>query len=242
MNQISIKDMNNQIVEVFLVRYFKYKNTNYLIYTLNETDEKGFIKLYIVKLMKQFNEWIAKTIKDEEEWKRMQLIVKNILKEIKNSNIESFIDLDVSEINNIKIQEARYFKLEKNLKEMLTLNTEQNIIEDIQMDELPKMEEIAPVKIEINEESLVNSSETINIIEDDETNNIEMTNINEYVETISPEIASINEENIQQVTEELDYKKLYLELKKDNEELNEVMSDMLLELGKYRAKYGKIEG
>lgn len=214
MNQISIKDMNNQIIEVFLVRYFKYKNTNYLIYTLNETDEKGFIKLYIVKIMKQFNEWIAKTIKDEEEWKRMQLIVKNILKEIKNDKIESFIDLDVSEIKNIKIQEARYFKLDQNLKNILTLKFEQSNIEKIQMDELPKMEDIAPVKVEMNEEQPIINQEKIEVIE----------------------------EPNQQVEEELDYKALYLELQKDNEELNEIMADMLIELGEYRTKYGKIEG
>ena len=214
MNQISIKDMNNQIIEVFLVRYFKYKNTNYLIYTLNETDEKGFIKLYIVKIMKQFNEWIAKTIKDEEEWKRMQLIVKNILKEIKDGTVESFVDLDISQINNIKIQEARYFKLDKNLKEMLTLKFEQSNIEKIQMDELPKMEDIAPVKVEMNEEQPIINQEKIEVIE----------------------------EPNQQVEEELDYKALYLELQKDNEELNEIMADMLIELGEYRTKYGKIEG
>ena len=45
----------------------------------------------------------------------------------------------------------------------------------------------------------------------------------------------ISEENI-------DYKALYMELKKDNDELNEIMSDMLLELAEYRTKYGKIEG
>ena len=214
MNQINIKDMNNQIIEVFLVRYFKYKNTNYLVYTLNETDEKGFIKLYIVKIMKQFNEWISKTIKDEEEWKRMQLIVKNILKEIKDGTVESFVDLDISQINNIKIQEARYFKLDKNLKEMLTLNCEHVNIEEIKMDELPKMEEIAPVKVEMNEEQPIINQENIEVIE----------------------------ESNYQVEEKLDYKALYLELQKDNEELNEIMADMLIELGEYRTKYGKIEG
>ena len=121
MNKISIKDVNNQIIDATLVRYFKYKNTNYLIYTFNDIDEKGFVKLYLVKIMKQFNEWIAKTIKDEDEWKRMQLIVKNILKEIKNDNIESFIDLNISDIQNIKIKEARYFKLDKKLMQMLSV-------------------------------------------------------------------------------------------------------------------------
>lgn len=197
MNKISIKDVNNQIIDATLVRFFKYKNTNYLIYTFNDIDEKGFVKLYLVKIMKQFNEWIAKTIKDEEEWKRMQLIVKNILKEIKNDNIESFIDLNISDIQNIKIKEARYFKLDKKLMQMLSVDKSTENIDDIKLEQLPNMEDIAPVKIKMNEE--------------------------------------ISEENI-------DYKALYMELKKDNDELNEIMSDMLLELAEYRTKYGKIEG
>lgn len=197
MNKISIKDVNNQIIDATLVRYFKYKNTNYLIYTFNDIDEKGFVKLYLVKIMKQFNEWIAKTIKDEEEWKRMQLIVKNILKEIKNDNIESFIDLNISDIQNIKIKEARYFKLDKKLMQMLSVDKSTENIDEIKLEQLPNMEDIAPVKIKMNEE--------------------------------------ISEENI-------DYKALYMELKKDNDELNEIMSDMLLELADYHTKYGKIEG
>ena len=197
MNKISIKDVNNQIIDATLVRYFKYKNTNYLIYTFNDIDEKGFVKLYLVKIMKQFNEWIAKTIKDEEEWKRMQLIVKNILKEIKNDNIESFIDLNISDIQNIKIKEARYFKLDKKLMQMLSVDKSTENIDDIKLEQLPNMEDIAPVKIKMNEE--------------------------------------ISEKNI-------DYKALYMELKKDNDELNEIMSDMLLELAEYHTKYGKIEG
>lgn len=202
MNKISIKDVNNQIVEVFFVRYFKYKNTNYLIYTMNEKDEKGFIKLYLVKIMKQFNEWIAKTIKDEEEWKRMQLIVKSILKEIKNNNIKSFIDLDVQEIINIKIKEARYFKLDEKLMQILSLENTPVDIDNAQLEGLPSMEDIAPVKLQ------------------------------EYEEV---------KEEIKQ-NEELDYKSLYIELQKDNEELNETMSDMLLELAEYRSKYGEIKG
>lgn len=196
MNKMNIKDANNQMIEVFLVRYFKYKNTNYLIYTLNEVDEKGFIKLYLVKIMKQFNEWIAKTIKDDEEWKRMQLIVKNILKEIKSGNIESFNDLDISDIQNIKVKEARYFKLDENLMKLLSNNIQHQEIENIDFNQLPNMDEIAPVNVEIKEQTL----------------------------------------------EEPDYKSLYMEIKKDNDELNETMSDMLMELAEYRAKYGKLEG
>ena len=138
-----------------------------------------------MKIMKQFNEWIAKTIKDDIEWKKMQSIVQQILKELKSSKISSFQDLDVSSISNVKIKEARYSANEA---------TESQLLEN-----LPSMNELSPVQIEKSEDLK-------------------------------------NSENA-----EVDYKKLYEELKKDNEELNETMADMLIELSGYRAKYGKIE-
>lgn len=162
-------------------------------------DEKGYIKLYLVKIMKQFNEWIAKTIKDDIEWKKMQSIVQQILKELKSSKISSFQDLDVSSISNVKIKEARYFKLDEKLVKMLTLDSANEATESQLLENLPSMNELSPVQIEKSEDLK-------------------------------------NSENA-----EVDYKKLYEELKKDNEELNETMADMLIELSGYRAKYGKIE-
>ena len=192
MSKLIIKNFDNNKVEVDVIRYFKYKNTNYLIYTLNEIDEKGFTKLYIVKIMKQFNLLVAKTLKDEQEWKQIQQIVKELVTELKNNKLNEFVDLDIENLNNIKIKEARYFKLDKKLLSILTVNNEENQKE--KLDELPSMNEISPVPItEVND----NSS---------------------------------------------DYKTMYLELKKDNDELNNIMADMLIELGEYRSKYGKLEG
>ena len=192
MSKLIIKNFDNNKVEIDVIRYFKYKNTNYLIYTLNEIDEKGFTKLYIVKIMKQFNLLVAKTIKDEQEWKQIQQIVKELVTELKNNKLNEFVDLDIENLNDIKIKEARYFKLDKKLLSILTVNNEENQKE--KLDELPSMKEISPVPItEVND----NSS---------------------------------------------DYKTMYLELKKDNDELNNIMADMLIELGEYRSKYGKLEG
>lgn len=194
MSKINIKDANNAIIEVEFIRYFKRKETSYFIYTQNELDEKEFVKLYIVKIMKQLGEFISKSINDEEEWKQIQLIVKKFIKEIKDNNIQHFFDLDKSDIANIKIKEARFFKLDKKLMGLLKKDdniTNTNIdISNINLEELPSMDEISPVKVEETGEN---------------------------------------------------YKELYSELRKDNEELNEVMSDMLLELSEYRAKYGDIK-
>lgn len=194
MSKISIKDANNTIMEVEFIRYFKYKDTSYFIYTQNELDEKEFIKLYIVKIMKQFGEFISKSINDDDEWKQIQLIIKKFVKEIKDSNIQHFFDLDKNDIINIKIKETRFFKLDRNLMEQLKKNDDNTNLSvnmgNINLDQLPGMNEISPVKIEENGQN---------------------------------------------------YKELYFELKKDNEELNEIMSNMLLELSEYRVKYGNIK-
>lgn len=186
MIKLNIKSFDNSNIEIDVVRYFKYKNTKYLIYTLNETDEKNFVKLYIVKIMRQFNLLIAKTIKDEQEWKQIQQIIKKLVTELKNNELNDFVDLNVDNLNSIKIKEARYFKLDKNILTILS----NNLTESKLLDELPTLEEISPVPIH----------------------------------------------------ESCDYKEMYLKLQNDNEELNNIMADMLIELGEYRSKYGKLEG
>lgn len=186
MSKLNIKSFDNSNIEIDVVRYFKYKNTNYLIYTLNETDEKNFIKLYIVKIMKQFNLLIAKTIKDEQEWKQLQQIIKKLVTELKNNELNDFVDLSLDNLDNIKIKEARYFKLDKKILSILSNEFGESKL----LDELPSMKEISPVPIQ----------------------------------------------------ETCDYKEMYLKLQSDNEELNNIMADMLIELGEYRSKYGKLEG
>lgn len=196
MSIISVKNINNETIDVNVIRYFKYKNTKYFIYTFDEIDERGFIKLYIVKIMKQFDDWIAKTIIDENEWKHLQQIIKEIIKQLKDEEYDNIFDLDVNEIRNIKIKEARYFKLDKRLMDILIQKNEINNENEI-LNNLPNMQEILPIEIRKN-----CANDNLNI----------------------------------------DYKKLYFELKKDNEELNEIMSDMLLELSEYHYKYGVLKG
>ena len=144
MSKLKIKIFDNSNIEIDVVRYFKYKNTNYLIYTLNETDEKDFIKLYIVKIMKQFNLLIAKTIKDEQEWKQLQQIIKKLVTELKNNELNDFVDLSLDNLDNIKIKEARYFKLDKKILSILSNEFGESKL----LDELPSMKEISPVPIQ----------------------------------------------------------------------------------------------
>lgn len=123
MERITLIDSNNRKVRVYLVRFFKFNNDKYLIYTLNEKDEKNYIKLYLVKVMEEFGRYLSYHISEDEEWQYTQNILKTILKEIKYNQEKTFSDLDYNTINGMKIQKARIFKFDERLVTLLTSNT-----------------------------------------------------------------------------------------------------------------------
>ena len=122
MEKITITSGDNSKMSVDLVRYFKFKNDYFLIYTMNEMDEKGYLKLYLVKIMEELGNPIAYTIKNDKEWTGMQNIIKKVLKEIKTNKKRNLVDLDYSGIQEIKIVNPRFFKLDPKLVETLASN------------------------------------------------------------------------------------------------------------------------
>lgn len=122
MEKITITSGDNSKMSVDLVRYFKFKNDYFLIYTMNEIDEKGYLKLYLVKIMEELGNPIAYTIKNDKEWTGMQNIIKKALKEIKTNKKRNLVDLDYSGIQEIKIVNPRFFKLDPKLVDTLASN------------------------------------------------------------------------------------------------------------------------
>ncbi len=120
MKKINLFDSNDRKVQVSLVRFFKFNNDMYFIYTLNEKDEKNYIKLYMVKVMEEFGRYLSYHISDDSEWRYTQTILKTILKEIKYNQERTFTDLNSETLNGMKIQKARIFKFEKDLVDLLT--------------------------------------------------------------------------------------------------------------------------
>lgn len=119
MRKILFTNKDNLKQQVDLIRYFKYKNDYYLIYTLNERDEKNFLKLYLVKVLKELDEYIGYNISENDEWKKMQGIIKKVIKDIKNGKRNSFEDVDCNEIMGIGIVDPRSFKLDQELVDIL---------------------------------------------------------------------------------------------------------------------------
>lgn len=126
MIKILLTNNDNSDIEVDLIRYFKYKNDYFLIYTLGETDEKNYLKLYLVKIMEELGETISINIKDDNEWKSMQGLMKRVLKEIKSNKTKLLEDLPYEEIVGIKVVNPRFFKLDHELANTLSSNYLEN--------------------------------------------------------------------------------------------------------------------
>lgn len=81
--QITIVNHEQEEEKVELVTYLNSKDnkSQYIVYTKNEKQPNGDIVIYISKLIEEDNIKKIIEIKDEEEWKQVQ----NLLKEIANT-------------------------------------------------------------------------------------------------------------------------------------------------------------
>ena len=364
MKKMMITNPDGTKMNVDLVRYFKFCNNCYLIYTIGEFDEKNYQKLYLMKVLEELGVPVIQNIKDETEWKGMQKIVKKVIKELKTKKMVETKDLDYSLIDGIKVSNPRFFKLDQKLVDILSSNYFENELSDsndetiespiayqpqepiddinnvvpnvditplesqekTSTDIIPEVmpienKEVNPVELESlivaqpqepiddlnnvvpnvdvtplesQEKTLTNIIPEVIPIENKEINPVELESpiayqpqepiddINNVVPNVDitplesqekistdiiPEVMSIEDKKINPVELEspivaqpqepiddlnnqieikkennsIDYKELYLTLKKENDSINETMETLLNELIKYKEKYGELD-
>ena len=139
-----IKNINGEDVELEVIRYFTNNDVEYLIYSLNEIDDAGYIKLYASKIVGNN----ASIISDEEEWNLVKEIIKQIVKNNRDGSALDVIDLNENNLNNVTLVDTRVFKLQGNLVTLLSENKnikeEDNVINEeieIETDVLEELEE-----------------------------------------------------------------------------------------------------
>ena len=78
--KIIIVDQDNNETEVELVTYLNTRdNANqYIVYTKNEKQPNGDVIIYISKLIEEQDKKKLVEISDEEEWKNVQVLLKEI--------------------------------------------------------------------------------------------------------------------------------------------------------------------
>ena len=156
MKKFAITNGDNTKMTVNLIRYFSFKNDNFLIYDMGETDEKGYLKLYLVRIMEELGFPVVQTIRNEADWASMQGIVKKVLKELKNNKKKQLIDLNYKDIEGIKVANPRFFKLDPKLVEILG----SNYLEDtVSIENVPTVENISNAQPAVAENNYLESIE-----------------------------------------------------------------------------------
>ena len=79
-NKIIIVDTEGKEEEVELVTYLNTKDSmnQYIVYTKGEKQSNGDIIIYISKLIEEDNKKKIVEINDDEEWKNVQTLLKEI--------------------------------------------------------------------------------------------------------------------------------------------------------------------
>lgn len=116
-----MKNINDEFIDIEVIRYFINNDTEYLIYSLNEIDDKGYTKLYASKIVGTK----ACIITDNDEWNLVKEIIKDVVRSNRDGNELNIVDLDEDNLEDITLQDTRVFKLQGNLVNLLSENKKQ---------------------------------------------------------------------------------------------------------------------
>lgn len=158
MNKRIMTNIQGSNLDCEIIRYFEKNNNKYLIYSLNEMDEVGYVKLYASKIVDKH----ARIITDDDEWTFIKETIKDIVRNNRDGVSLDIIDLNENELEKIILEDNRIFKLQGNLVNLL-------------------MENKKVVSNDIYEETAVNSEDVL-IKDDYETLYREMVTKNELLE------------------------------------------------------------
>ena len=143
-----IKNTNGDNVDLEVIRYFTNNDTEYLIYSLNETvdsgDEIGYTKLYASKIIGTK----ACIITDNDEWNLVKEIIKDIVRCNRDGRDLNIVDLNENNLDDIILQDTRVFKLQGNLVNLLSEN--KNIKDEITFipEDVESSDEIEDVELD----------------------------------------------------------------------------------------------
>ena len=111
MTRLSVILPTGEKVDAEIVRYFDAYGKKYLVYTLNEKDEQGFVKLYVAKVNGTPKALIGEFIEDDNEWSVLKSEFKKIIGENGDSGRTSANDMNPAELENVNVRGHRIIKL-----------------------------------------------------------------------------------------------------------------------------------
>ena len=198
-----------------IIRYIEMNKEKYIIYTLKEIDDEGYEKLYINKYVDNEEDLIS-----DINWDELKKEIPNIVKQIRNQDITSFKDLNLSEVEKVNLNYSRPFKLKV------------NVVDSI------KKEEDVNLESELN--NLLGEISTV----DEENNNQENNELDKFLEDIDKK-EEVEESTAKTPTEskiEIDQLKEEVKRQKQtNELLQNKIIELEIELNNYKSKLNDIK-
>ena len=122
MAKLGIMLPTGERVEAEIVRYFDAYGKKYLVYTLNEKDEQGFVKLYVAKVDGAPKALVGEFIGDDNEWSVLKGEFKKIIGENSDSGRTSANDMNPGDLENINVRGHRIIKLMESYVNLLGAN------------------------------------------------------------------------------------------------------------------------
>ena len=121
MEKVTISNEKGENGLVNVVRYFQNNGTQYLIYSLNEVDEAGYTRLYVVKINGVNGNYTAE-MPNESEWNDVKNLIKLIVKANKEGMPVPVQDINPKKLTNIILKDKKVFKLNTSLVNDLESN------------------------------------------------------------------------------------------------------------------------
>lgn len=118
MENVMIKNAQGEQINIKVIRYFKLNGLEYLVFSLNEVDEGGYVKLYIAKV----NNNMANTITDDVEWNLIKDTIKTVIKSNKDNLPLHITDLDTKKLVDIQLFDQKVFKISDSFLQLLSAN------------------------------------------------------------------------------------------------------------------------
>lgn len=235
MDNIVVKNAEGQQLNINIVRFFRLNSMEYLIFSLNEVDEGGYVKLYITKVKDN----TANTIVDDVEWNMIKDTIKTIIKSNKDNFPLPIVDLNVKKINDLQVIDQKVFKLNDSLLKLLSANKKEESyvepsvdvsapVEPLNSDNILSVE--LPNQYNVNlEQNVPNTSQTVN----SDSAVVPPTNFTDSIGDNSDYQISSEDNGQQSSNDVVDYKILYEDelnknagLIKENENYKNVIEQM----------------
>ena len=224
MEKITILNPHRDSFEVDVLRYFVMGDANILLYTLNESDEDGNVRLYVTKIINGVTQALT-----DEEWTLVKASIRTIVSENREGKPLTVRDLNYKEIEGLVVEHLKVFKLAGEVLEDLGANKKK--YDDNQA---PSVLPVSPVDA-VYTPSYINSQ--VNV----QPQNVEAPKMDsEFLGHRETSEVTKNVNPTVQQPVSVDYKAMYEEVEKEKKKLKEEIFDLQNQTLSYQIKYDQI--